>query len=315
MTILGKNPWAAETHRVKPFLLRFLLAGFLFPVASPLFGQANPPLATPHFELYQPDRFSKRSIGVLGLPLGTFAVIEGTEHHTSKDWGSEDFVVGRINGKKVEGGLRIMTDWPSQLPDKRISGKRYVLHGYEKGKWEGQPDGLPREEPLGWTQQAGFSFQHIFAVTSVEKVDGVTVADARPLDPGVPLAQPDPTAKPDDVRPIGVLGLPLGTFAIIQAYTPPHPMLLESPFGVSQVNGIPLHNQPVLSIRGVPETKGNEIVTLHGYEAGEWESDPDLPKSENPSGTEAQQPFQFHHEFVVTCVAKSATPAQSHSGP
>ena len=290
---------------MKPFFPGFHLAGFLFLVVSPLFGQANPPLATPHLDSSQPGPFSKPPIGVLGLPLGTFAVIEGTEHHTSMFWGSDDFVIESINGKKVERDLRIMTEWPSQLPDKCIAGKRYVLHGYEKGTWEGQPDGLPRDEPSGWTQQAGFLFRHIFAVTSVEKIDGVTVADARPLDPKVPLAQPDLAAKLDNVRPIGVLGLPVGTFAIIQAHTPSRPVMLESPFEVDRVNDKTLNDPPILIIRGVPETKGDERVTLHGFEAGAWESEPALPKSENPSGTEVQQPFQFYHEFVVTSVAKS----------
>ena len=315
MILLGENPAAGETHRVKPFLLGFLLAGFPFLAASPLCGQTNPPLATPHLELYRPGPFSVPPIGVLGLPLGTFTVIEGTEHHTSKSWGSDDFVVESINQKKVDRDVRIMTEWPSQLPDKRIPGKRYVLHGCETGKWEGQPDGLPRDEPLGWTQGGGFTSQHIFAVTSVEKVDGVTVADARPLDSQVPLAQPDFAAKPGRVRPIGVLGLPLGTFAIIQAHTPERPVLLESPFKVDRVNGKPLDSPPILITRGVPETKGNERITLHGFEAGSWESDPHLPKSENPSGNEAQQPFQFYHEFVVTSVAKSASSAPPHSGP
>ncbi len=267
----------------------------------------------PHLDLYRPDQFLKPPIGLLGLPLGTFAVIEGTEHHTSKSWGSNDFVVESINGKKVDRDARIMTDWPSRLPDKRISGKRYTLHGYEMGKWEGQPDGLPRDEPSGWTQGAGFPFQHIFAVTSVEKVDGVTVADARPLDPKISLARPDFAAKPDNVRPIGILGLPLGTFAIIQAHSPSRAVMLESPFEVDRVNGKPLDNPPILIIRGVPETKGDERVTLHGFEAGAWKSEPALPKSENPSGIEVQQSFQFFHEFVVTSVATSPTPAQAHS--
>jgi hypothetical protein len=289
--------------------------GFLFLAASPLLGQANPPLATPHPELYHPDQFSNPPMGVLGLPLGTFAVIEGTEHHTSLRWGSDDLVVEGINGKKVARDVRIMTEWPSQLPDKKIPGKRYVLHGYEKGKWEGQPDGLPKDEPLGWTQQAGFSFDHIFVVTSVEKVDGVTVAGARPLDPKVPLAQPKLADRPDNVRPIGVLGLPLGTFAIIQARTPHRIVNMGSPFEVDRVNGKPLDNPPTFLIRGVPETKGDERVILHGYEAGAWECEPVLPKSENPSGAMGLVPFHFDHEFIVTSVAKSAIPAQSHSAP
>ena len=242
------------------------------------------------------------------MPLGTFAVIEGTEHSTGKLSGSDDFFIESINGIKVEHDLRIMTEWPSQLPDKRIAGKRYVLHGYERGKWEGQPDGLPKNEPLGWTQQAGFSFQHMFAVTSVEKIDGVTVADARPLDPKVPLAKPNFEAKRDDKRPVGALGLPLGTFAIIQARTPVRPIMIGSPFEIVNVNGKPLKNPQILTIYGVPDAKGNELITLRGFETGAWASEPDLPKSEtgrSSSSPLVQTPFRFFAEFVPTTPVKS----------
>ena len=292
---------------MKPFFHGFLFAGLLLLNASPLFGQAELPLAIPHFESTMLYHSSEPPMGVLGLPLGTFAVIEGSEHHTSKNWGSDDFVVESINGKKVEHELRIQTDWPSQLPDKCVPGNRYVLHGYESGKWQGQPDGLPKGEPLGWTQGAGFVFDHIFSVTSVEQVNGVTVADARPLDPKVGLFEPDFDAKPDDARPIGILGLPLGTFAIIEVHPPPqgHFLLMERPFQVDSVNGKPLTEAHYLTIRNVPWKQGGPRVTLRGFEAGEWASQPDLPKSENPSGPVPQQPFRFYCDFVVTTPVKS----------
>jgi hypothetical protein len=305
---------------MKPLLLGFLPAAFLFLVAGLLHGQANPALATPHFELYQPNQFSKPPIGVLGLSLGTFAVIKGTEHHTSKFWGSDDFVVESINGKKVDRDLRIMTDWAPQLPDKRISGNQYVLHGYERGEWGGQPDGLPKDEPSGWTQSGGFSFQHIFAVTSVEKVNGVTVADARPLDHHVPLAQPNLAARTDDARPIGVLGLTLGTFAVIEVHSSKRLMMVANPLEIKTVNGKRLQFPRLLSIPGFVLPRNTEQATLRGFETGSWEGAVWLPDSEYPSNVTAsraqgQALFVFSTHFVVTSVAKTATPAQAKSAP
>jgi hypothetical protein len=315
-SLLGKSPFSAEAHAVKPFLLGFLLLDFLFLAVSPLFGQANPPLATPHFELHQPYDRMKPPMGVLGLPLGTFAVIEGTEHHTSKFWGSEDFVIESINGKKLEHEVRIMTNWPSQLPDKRISGKRYILHGYEGGEWAGQPDGLPGGEHSGWTQSGGFLFQQIFAVTSVEKVDGVTVAEARPLDPKVPLAEPHFAAKPDDPRPIGLLGLPLGTFAIIEVHSPKE-VMMEMPFVIDAVNGVHMKSPRSIFIPELTLPKNTEEATVRGFETGQWAGDPVLPKSEFPSAAplaQTQTSFGFSTQFVLTTPVKSATPAQSPPG-
>ena len=242
----------------------------------------------------------KPPMGVLGMRLGTFAVIEGTEHQTSKFWGAEDLVVEKVNGQTPPREVGLQTDWPSLLNDKRIPGKRYVLHGYESGQWEGQPDGLPNGETSGRTQGGRFVFTRTFVVTSVEKVDGVTVADARPVDPEVPLAVPDFAAKPDNVRPIGVLGLPLGTFAIIEARSSAGIVLLASPYDVLAVNGQPVDQPRILTIRDVPAARGIGRLKLHGYEVGAWKSDPDLPKSENPSGGRSQQPFQFYHSFMVT---------------
>ena len=252
-------------------------------------------------------------MGTLGLPLGTFAVIEGTEHQTSKGtatggWYSGDFVVETINGKKLDHEIGIWTDWPSQLPDKRISGKRYVLHGYEGGEWVGQPDGLPHDEPLGWTQGGRFVYDPRFAVTSVEKVDGVTVADARPLDPNVPLAKSDFAVKTVHSRPIGLLGLPLGTFAIIQVHLPKGPPTMEIPILIDTVNGERMKSPRHISIPDFTFPKDTEQVTLRGFETGRWSGTPFSPKSEFPSTATVPQmdnSFGFHNEFVLTTPVKS----------
>jgi hypothetical protein len=65
--LLGKKPFSAEAGHVKRPLPGFLLLYYLCLVASPLYGQSNPPLATPHFELYQPHDWRKPPMGVLGL--------------------------------------------------------------------------------------------------------------------------------------------------------------------------------------------------------------------------------------------------------
>jgi len=284
------------------------LACFPIVLATPLPADDKPPLAVPHPELAKiPDT----PIGLLGLRLGTFAVIEGTEHPTSMLLGSDDFYIESINGKKLEHEVRIMTEWSPQLPDKRVAGKHYVLHGYERGKWQGQPVGLPGGEPSGITQGGDFIFEHIFAVTSVEKVDGVVSANARPLNPKVPLAEPKLEAVTKVGKPpIGALGLPLGTFAIIEAHTPAQSPMIGSPFEVDVVNGQHLDKPVIITIRGVPETKGDERVTLRGYETGQWICAPFLPKSEELEGRE-QASFHFSGEFVLTTPCKGGdTPAQ-----
>jgi hypothetical protein len=255
-------------------------------------------------------------IGTLGLPLGTFAVIEGTEHRTSKSWGSDDFVIETINGIRPQHELRIQTSWPSQLPDKRTGKRRYVLHGYEIGKWEGQPDGLPDDETVGRTQGGRFVFQHEFQVVSVEKVDGVTVADAKPIDPKIPLAKPDFTKKIAATRPIGALGLPLGTYAKIHVLSPPPGQpTMEIPILVDTVNG-----QPVTPSRGItiPDftLEMNQEAALNGYEIGVWNGIPSLPKSELPSkpqpNAQGDTSFRFINQFMVISVAKPAAPAPPH---
>jgi hypothetical protein len=65
--LLGKKPFSAEARHVRPSLVGLLLLDILFLVASLLFGQAHPPLTTPHFELYQPHDWRKPPMGVLGL--------------------------------------------------------------------------------------------------------------------------------------------------------------------------------------------------------------------------------------------------------
>jgi len=240
--------------------------------------------------------------GILGLPLGTFAVIEGVEHPWSMT--STGFAIESINGEKLGGEIHLRTEWPSSLEKRNVPGKRYVLHGYEVGNWGGEPTGLPKDEPYTG-QAAGFSFSHEFIVTSIEKMDNVTVADARPLNPKVPLTKPNFNAKPDTKPPVGILGMPLGTFAIIQARAPRPPLLMESPGEVVIVNGKTLDPPLVVSIRNFKAPKDNALVTLHGFEVGEWGGEPVLPASENPPNqSRAQKAFGFVPRFLITSPPK-----------
>jgi hypothetical protein len=148
-------------------------------------------------------------------------------------------------------------------------------------------------------QVATFFFATHFQITSVEKIDGVTVANARPLDPKVPLAQPNFNTKHGTI-PIGSLGLQLGTFAIIEARPYDKPIMLESPFFVEVVNGKKMDPPRILTIRDA-RIAGDGHVTLHGFEVGEWSGEPSLPESEVPaSATKPQQPFHFGESFIVT---------------
>jgi hypothetical protein len=287
---------------VKPVLqVALTLACF---VAVPTLVSADPLLAVPHLaDFHYQASDADRPMGVLGLRLGTFAVIEGIEHQTSMTWGGADFVVEAVNGQKPAHEIRIQTDWFSGLVDKKIPGRHYVLHGWEAGTWAGQPTGLPANEP-GHVQLAGFFFQHTFVVSSVEKVNGVTVADAKPLDPTVPLETPVASPVPtESAPPIGQLGLPLGTFAVIEVQKPAHPLLMANPYAVVRVNGVDVDPPRVISIPDLKSTT-DERTVLRGYETGAWANDPSLPKSENPSGMQAQAPFQFFREFIMTSRAK-----------
>lgn len=276
-------------------LLPVVLLGL---AAASIFGHAETPLATPHFEAF---KYFDRPTGVLGLSLGTFAVIEGTERATSMLVGSGDFVVANVNGIKPARALAIETESSGFASKKLTAGTNYVLHGYEVGKWEGQPDGLPASATSGITQGGGFFLQPIFVVTSIEKINGATAPDAKPVDPNVPLAKPDFSTAPPGVRPVGVLGLPLGTYAVIKAHKS-KPLMMEDPFVLESVNGVPTKEGTCITIPGV-KSAVDESVTLRGCEAGEWGSTPELPKSEDPEmGRGAQQSFQFYTKFKsITC--------------
>ena len=299
---------------MKPFL-KLPLAAFLFLIAGPFSGRADPPLATPHFDLYQPGQFREPPIGVLGLPLGTFAVIEGIDHPYGIVRDMPGFEIREVNGKTLTA--------PRYIPiyhTPMIDGHSYVLHGYETGEWNGTPHMMPQSEDLPRLQIL-FGFSRNFVVTSVEKVDGVKTPDAKPLDPNSPLPNPDFETKVNTAPAIGVLGLPLGTFAVIQAHSTEHfpatvNRLMVSPFDIDSVNGKRLDSQRVLSIPAVAATRDGERVTLHGYEAGYWGGGPKLPHSEDPTdGKMVQQFFQFYPQFNLTSEAKSTASAPVHTGP
>ncbi len=282
--------------------------GVSFFSPTPVFSESSEFLAVPHFERSEANLSPMPPIGKLGLLLGTFVVLDGTEQRTGKSWGSEDFLVRSINGKKLDRETHVNTEWSAQLPDKKVSGDDYVLHGYEAGSWGGTPDNLPAGEP-GETQSACFFFQPVFVVTSIEKINGVPTTDARPLDPYVRLArlQTDTsTGQMTYKRPVGILGLPLGTFAFIQIHTPRNAPLSESPFEIESVNSAPVPSSRIISIPGFTMPKNATRETLRGFETGGWAGNPPLPRSENPSGTVGQKPFQFFHRFVVTSVVSLA---------
>lgn len=278
----------------------FLLFGF-----SLLRADSDFKMETPHPELY---RTPENPIGTLGLPLGTFAVIEGIQYDQGMTAGiHHGFLVESVNGKKTDGKVGTLTDWPNSLPVHNNTGHHYVLHGYESASWGGQPN-IPRNE--NWGAQVIFGIYPRFVVTSVEKVDGVIANGAKPLDPKIPLAEPQfekrlkshYCTKP----PIGMLGMPLGTFAIITARTPRKPSLMESPFEVTVVNGTKLDPPVIISIPNVKSTNGDEVLTIHGFETGEWTSQPDLPDSEySHSLPQPQKPFQYFPHFVVTSLPKT----------
>jgi hypothetical protein len=203
------------------------------------------------------------------------------------------FEIRRVNGKTLP--------TPRYLPVYRtrlIDGEHYVLHGYELGQWGGEPS-LPKGETYG--AQVIFGFFRSFVITSIEKENGVRIPQAKPLDPSIALPVPDFEKKIDASPPIGRLGLPLGTFAIIQVRAPHQAVLMESPFEVFSVNGKALPSPQLITIPNAKELEPGKTLTMHGFECGEWASQPPLPESER-SRTEPvpQQPFQFFPRFILT---------------
>jgi hypothetical protein len=269
----------------------------------PLLADPDFKLETPHPELY---REPKVPVGTLGLPLGTFVVLDGYQYQGGKGQGPHGFSIEGVNGKRPDGELGIWTEWPNSLPVHNNPEHHYRLHGYETAGWYGSTPNLPKSEI--WVVQLVFGYMSNFKVTSVETIDGKTVEGAKPLNPKVPLVEPKfvKQLSPYEIKPpIGKLGLPLGTFAIIQAHAPKQLLLMESPLEVIVVNGKKLDLPVIISVPNVDAPKGDTTITLHGFEAGEWASSPVLPKSENPSGTLAQQPFQFYHRFELTSPVKA----------
>jgi len=282
---------------------------FLLFSASFLWAEPDPPLAEPHPEKYQ---VPTAPLGILGVPLGTFAVIEGVEHPHGMGVGMTGFSIEKINGKPAPPNCYIQTDWPAPLKSKRLDDKHYVLHGYEVGDWGGEPTGLPNDEPYSG-QLAGFYFFHSFMVTSVENFK-LTDEDLKRLkpDPTKPLQPPSsPPQVPINYRPpppppLGILGLPLGTFAVIEATPCKGPIVLNDPFVlVHTVNGKKIEPPLILSVRR-DALKGDERVILHGYEVADWTGRPPLPESEpHDSPSHPHMPFQLFEQFIVT---KQVTP-------
>ena len=294
---LGKGVAREDTFGVRSPACRLLPVVLLCLAASPLFGQADPDSPKPNF---RSSGYIQRPIGVLGMPLGSFAVIEGTVRETNMLVGSDDFVVASVNGIKPPHPVTIQLAASSARICELKPGSRYVLHGWEAGKWEGQPDGLPSDAADGNTQTRSFGFHHTFEVSSLESTNGVISPKARPVDPNGALPKPDFSTSPDKTRPVGLLGLPLGTFVEIKAHLSDTDMFGGN-FTVDSVSGVAAPKGSYIAIADVKSKLGG-VVSLHGYEAGEWGSTPSLPQSENPGMGEAQQPFQCYHNFqVIQC--------------
>lgn len=273
-----------------------LISSFCFLVLGtfPLFAQSSP-----------------APLGQLGLPLGTFSVIEGKGIQSGKLFGSNNFELHVINGKILNPYRQIAVSIQVSPTQNGIEpGKFYVLHGYEGGAWAGAPR-LPRGELAGCQAGPGsFGFHTQFFVSSIEKVDGSLVAGARPLDPNSPLPYPKPELYSEPKPPVGILGLPLGTFAVIEGTEKPTGMRLgPDDFVIEAINGKKLGHPAGIETEWSSEfpekrTLGKRFI-LHGFERGTWMGSPDLPASETGGKlTQAQLAFQFIPHFVVTSIEK-----------
>jgi hypothetical protein len=295
--LLGNGVLEEENGCVRPpcFWFPIVVAVILSSSAMPFFGQTNTPLAVPRPELYQ---IPKPPRGNLGLPLGTFTVIEGIQHPYGMEPNGAGFAVEVVNGKKMEHVVSTPTQWPSRLSKSNVIGKHYVLHGYETGSWHaGDANPAPGEEYLQ-SPRILFVFSTIFVVTSIEKIDGITLRNAMPVNSKVPLAVPDFASKTDEKPPIGCLGLPLGTLSIIEARASKEAITQLSPCEVLTVNGKSFDKPVALAIINIPLSASSGLLKLRGYEDGFWEGEPEMPKSEIPTGDAPEQSFHFFERFV-----------------
>ena len=213
-------------------------------------------------------------MGTLGLPYGTFAVIIGTYiAPTPPKKTAKMFRVEAVNGTVVEKPFVISLIF-SWSPDNMKDGAHYVLHGLEQAMWGGSPP-VPAGESASldedWRKEppvGPFGLGTYFRPTSIEKENGVLAPDARPLPPGYKLAEPHFPVPPGKT-PIGVLGLPLGTYVHITVGAPRGPVdgiVCE----VLEVNGKPVKHRTTIAVPffGVPSGKETEV--LHGFESGTW---------------------------------------------
>ncbi len=122
--------------------------------------------------------------GRLGLPFGTFAVVEGTYHpYVKVDGFPRDFRIEIVNGKKLGEPVEISAGILISNGRNMITGKRYLLHGYENAVWVGAPLLPPGESESiesDWAKHtpgsrtfSSFALQTNFQTTSIEKEDGV----------------------------------------------------------------------------------------------------------------------------------------------
>ena len=246
------------------------------------------------------------------MPLGTFAVIEGTCHSPlTVDGVSRNFRVEIVNGKHFDSPVEIAAVAAASNVGNMTAQKRYVLHGYENAFWTGAPPQPPGESEAIESDGAKqghlfFSLRFHFRITSIEKEDGVAVSGARPIDPGFPLDQPKP-GQPIPQPPLGVLGQPLGTYLII---------IVGAPRGTTKgiecevlaVNGKPVAHRTTISVPFFEVPQAHEQAILRGFENGDWRGVTSLPVSETKeaassifgSGFTGEEALEFCNYFAVT---------------
>lgn len=138
---------------MKTLILCFLL------VVLGLFAAGDQPLAEPFPEKHERVGVP---IGVLGLHLGTFAIIEGQRATGQGVRGTRYLHVTGINGKNLETPVIIWIENAGSLP----ANTNILLRGYESGRFVGQPRDVASRE--NWTPApAPFQFQHYFVVSSI----------------------------------------------------------------------------------------------------------------------------------------------------
>lgn len=130
-----------------------------------------------------------------------------------------------------------------------------------------------------------------------------------------PLEDPFPDKRQDIGKPIGVLGLHFGTFAIVEGQRAIGRGIRGTQhLRITKINGKSLETPVNLWIENVGSLPADTQIVLRGYESGRFVGQPhDVASREN--WTPAPALFQFQHYFIVSSIVEPAELKETFKAP